>query len=322
MNVSVIIPAYNCADTIRATLDSALRQTAPPYEILVMNDGSTDSTAAVLDDYANKITVLWQPNRGVGSTLNALCDHAHGDLIAVLGSDDIWHPRYLETQRQLCNDYPDAVAYFTSHVDFSGTESYTWTTDLASEEFKVNVIPPRTFLRRYDTAPGPFACMSHCCIPKRALLSVGSEPFTLRMAEDLYFFNRLAPLGRVVFAHVPLTAYRVRPGSLSSDRVRLTESEVHAFELLQPYYREISDSKLRAIFQSALASKRRMHAKVLLGAGRTAEARAQLVHSIANSLHPVSMGKSISLLLLTYMPSLLQPTWPTSYREQSLTGKA
>jgi Glycosyl transferase family 2 len=317
MNISVIIPAYNCAATIRATLDSVLRQTVAPSEILVMDDGSTDETKSILEGYGSRISVVSQANAGVGSALSALCGRVQGDLIAVLGSDDIWHRGYLEFQRSLVDAYPGAVAYFTGHIDFCGTEEYEWKSDPAASEYVVEEIPPTSFLKRYDAAPGPFACMSHCCIPKRILSTLGSEPFQLRMAEDLYFFNRLAPLGPVVYANLPLTAYRVRPNSLSANRLLLTESEVHAFELLQSYYDQLDQPELREIFSEAFATKRRMFAKVLLGAGDISSARKQLRESITHCSRPASVVKSLGLLLLSYFPDALQPAWPSSSRQHS-----
>lgn len=316
MEISVIIPAYNCAATIRATLDSVFRQTEAPTEILVMDDGSTDETKSILESYGPRISVISQVNAGVGAALNALCARAQGDLIAILGSDDIWHQRYLEFQRLLVNDYPGAVAYFTGHVNFYGIKEYEWESDPAAAEYVVEKIPPASFLKRYDAAPGPFACMSHCCIPKAVLLALGSEPFQLRMAEDLYFFNRLAPLGPVVYANLPLTGYRVRPNSLSANRLLLTESEVQAFELLQPYYQDLNQPELREIFSEAFATKRRMFAKVLLGAGNSSSARKQLRQAITHSSRPTSVLKSLGLLVLSYFPDALQPAWPSSSRQR------
>src|SRR5258708_3302796 len=97
MKISVVIPAYNGARTIGATLNSVLKQTVQPDEILVLNDGSTDDTAVVLEQYQN-ITVLDQENRGVAHARNVLSQQSTGDLVAFLDQDDLWHPRYLEVQ--------------------------------------------------------------------------------------------------------------------------------------------------------------------------------------------------------------------------------
>ena len=124
MKVSVVIPTYNSARTIHAAIDSALAQTIAPYEVIVLDDGSTDGTVSILQSYGSSITVLRQENSGVASTRNTLCKKAQGDLIAFLDHDDIWHARYLEIQQKNATKYPDAVAFFTGHTNFYGYESF------------------------------------------------------------------------------------------------------------------------------------------------------------------------------------------------------
>jgi glycosyltransferase involved in cell wall biosynthesis len=315
MKISVLIPAYNSASTIGATLDSVLCQTAPADEILVMNDGSLDETATVLKLYEPRIKAFWQPNSGISSARNALIARARGDLIAFLDSDDLWHPNYLEMQRKLYERYPQAAAVFAAHANFSGLGSYDWNHTRSDSQISVEIFEPLSFFRRFQMAPGHFV-LSFCCFQKRILEGVGSEPFKLRVAEDVYFCNRLPFWGPVAFASAPfLGAYRVREGSLSSNRLNCAEGEVSAFELLESHYRNARDVKLVREFKKGFASKRRAYAKILQGVGRTLEARAQLKRSLEQSLDPRSFSKSLALLSLTYFPKSLQPKWPPVDRQ-------
>jgi glycosyltransferase involved in cell wall biosynthesis len=120
MKVSVVIPTYNSAATIQATLDSVLRQTVSPEEILVLDDGSTDNTFSLLNSYKPRITVFQERHKGASSAYNALCERASGDHVAFLEHDDIWHPNYLEVQLKLFKDYPNGVAFRVGHVNFYG----------------------------------------------------------------------------------------------------------------------------------------------------------------------------------------------------------
>jgi glycosyltransferase involved in cell wall biosynthesis len=314
VKVSVLVPAYNCAATIRTALESILCQTVAADEILVMNDGSTDETASIVDSFGPRVKLFWQTNGGVGSARSALCKLASGDLIAFLDSDDIWHPSYLEEQCKLYVAYPEAVAFYTGHVDLYEGEDFSWKMEDVTCPRPVDVIPPLEFFRRYNKAPGIFMCMSYCCIPKWVLKELGDEPFKLRMAEDSYFIGLLAPRGPVVYAPVPLVAYRIRNGSLSSRRLELTGSEVRAFELLKQYYGKIPDRRFLAAFGRAFASKRRTHAKILLGVGNAAGAREHLRASLRESMAAESMAKSGALLFMSYLPAWLQPNWPSSNR--------
>ena len=314
MTISVVIPAYNSAATIRATLDSVLAQTARPDEILVMDDGSTDSTASLLDAYKPHVTLFRQANKGLSGARNGLVEKACSDLVAFLDSDDLWHPKYLETQLGLFTRYPQAAGFFASHVTFSADSFSDWNAVHSDIHSSIEVMSPLCFLDRYAATPGPFL-PSFCCVPKRVLNRMGSEPFKLRIAEDVYFCNLLALEGSVVYCPIPLGAYRIREGSLSSNRLILNEGEVRAFEILESHYKNVPDANLSRAFGKAFAVKRRLYAKTLMGAGKTAEARAQLTRSLRNFVRPWSMTKSLALLWLIHMPAALQPKWPSSHRQ-------
>src|SRR5271157_824515 len=156
MRFSVAIPAYNSEETIEATLRSVFSQTETPAEVLVLDDGSTDRTPAILDRYTPRVTVLRQPNEGAGSARNRLCRQVHGDVVAFLDSDDIWHRRYLEVQHRLIREHPGAAAYFTGHVTFGGNGEYVWKIDPLDAPANTWVLPPALFLREYNAAPGSY----------------------------------------------------------------------------------------------------------------------------------------------------------------------
>jgi glycosyltransferase involved in cell wall biosynthesis len=312
MKITVAIAAYNSESTIRATLDSVFRQTVPADEVLVVNDGSTDQTASILNSYKPRVTVLGQENKGLSASRNVLCKHAAGDLIAFLDADDIWHPQYIEVQRNLFSSNPNAVAFFTGHVNFRGDERPLWDAALLVSS-AVEVIEPAEFFTRYAKATGPFASPSYCCVPKSVLRMIGEEPFdeSLRVCDDAYLFYLLALRGPIVYAPVPAAAYRLTPGSLSSNRLRNLESGVRVFELLSDRYQEMARTRLYNAFQMAFAAKRREYAKVLMGAGKMADAQHQLWSSLADTRSPGSVVKSLGLLVLSYMPPKLQLAWPS-----------
>ena len=116
--ISVVIPLYNKAQSIRKTLDSVLAQTYKDFEIIVVDDGSTDGSADVAETtlFASRLSplafrLIRKPNGGVSSARNAGILAAKGEFIAFLDGDDLWHPEYLETLHRLILDYPDASLY-------------------------------------------------------------------------------------------------------------------------------------------------------------------------------------------------------------------
>ena len=107
--VSVVVPTYNGARHLGEALRSALAQTHPAVEILVVVDGSTDETGDVLAGFGDQITVIRQENRGGGAALNRGVDAATGKYVAPLDDDDVWHPEKLATQAAFLEARPDCV---------------------------------------------------------------------------------------------------------------------------------------------------------------------------------------------------------------------
>lgn len=116
--VSIIMPAYNAEKTIRESIDSVRAQTVNEWELIVVDDGSKDSTAAILTECAavDKRIRFFQnkKNSGVSYTRNRAVKLARGEWIAFLDSDDIWKPEKLEKQIALASEHPDMVICYTA----------------------------------------------------------------------------------------------------------------------------------------------------------------------------------------------------------------
>ena len=106
--VSVIIPTFNRGWTITEAIESVLIQDGTPFELIVVDDGSTDATGQILDRYGDRITVIRQQNQGVSNARNAGIQIARGDLIAFLDSDDYWLKDKMITQVEFFKTHPDA----------------------------------------------------------------------------------------------------------------------------------------------------------------------------------------------------------------------
>jgi glycosyltransferase involved in cell wall biosynthesis len=312
--VSVVVPTHNSARTIRGTLESVLRQTAAPDQILVLDDGSTDATVSILRSYGDRIEILQQENTGVAAARNTLCARASGDLIAFLDHDDLWHPAYLEVQQRNHAAHPEAVALFTGHVDFHGYRDYEWLSSPPADG-PLELIGPASFLSRYSVTAAPFGSASFLCVPRAVLARIGPEPFKVTAADDAYFCTWLPLLGPVAYTDVPLVAYRIHRAAQSTQKLKASELRIDVLELMEPHYEDRATAEIQTIFRSAFASKRRHYAKLLMGEGRHLEARKQLQLSIAHTGQPGSITKSLGLLAASYLPAGLQPAWPASQRE-------
>jgi len=313
MNISVLLPAFNAARTLAATIEGVLRQTVAASQILILDDGSSDSTPDIARRYAPRVTLLRTANQGAAAARNTLCAQASGDLLAFLDADDIWHPQHLEIHRALTTKFPDAVACFSEHLNFSGYDDYQWSAKLACPA-PAELVPALDFFLRYHKSPGPFSSMSFCSIPRTTLARLGPDPFQVNGAEDYYLFTRSALLGPVAYSPAQTVAYRFHPASLSSNRLRVVGLAVRVYEVLQSDYEQFPDKRFLVAFRQAAASKRRNYAKLLLGADDKLAAREQLRYSLADSSAPASFVKSLGLLFLSYCPQGLHPRWPENSR--------
>src|SRR5687767_8981630 len=120
MRISVAIAAYNAADYLREALTSVLAQTLQPFEIVVVDDGSSDHTREVCESFGDSVRYIYQPNdgtAGIGARWRSI-QEAQGDWIALLDHDDLWLPEKLEKQVAALKKHPDAGVVFTRYRTF------------------------------------------------------------------------------------------------------------------------------------------------------------------------------------------------------------
>jgi GT2 family glycosyltransferase len=112
--VSIIIPTYNRSALLVETLESVFAQTCQDFEIIVVNDGSTDDTAAVLGKYGARLHCVHQANAGLNAARNAALKIARGEFFALLDDDDLWEPHKLELSLALADRFPRAAFVFSN----------------------------------------------------------------------------------------------------------------------------------------------------------------------------------------------------------------
>lgn len=115
MDISVVIPTYNRYELLKRAIASLYEQTTPPQEIIVVDDGSTDNTKAIVKDFP-EIIYIYQENRGVSVARNAGIQKAKNEWIAFLDSDDEWHSKKLQKQIDFHRKNPDILMSYTDEV--------------------------------------------------------------------------------------------------------------------------------------------------------------------------------------------------------------
>lgn len=205
--VSVVIPAYNAIAHLPETLDSVQQQSFQNFELLIVDDGSTDGTSewvASLSD--SRIRLITQTNSGCAAARNRGIQAAEGDYIAFLDADDIWEPGKLEKQVRILDNQPFVGLVYTwiSHIDGQGqpieqlgmptVEGYVW--ELIVEE-------------------NPIMCGSVPMVRRACFETVGLLDQQLRSAEDWDMWIRIARLYEFAVIKEPLVRYRIHAGSKS-----------------------------------------------------------------------------------------------------------
>jgi Glycosyltransferases involved in cell wall biogenesis len=117
--ISVVIPSYNRSALLKRAIDSALTQTAPPREVIVVDDGSTDSTRELCAGYGNQIEYVWQKNAGASVARNAGVIRARSPWIAFLDSDDYWTPFHLATMTKAIEQTDGEAGFYFSDMQMS-----------------------------------------------------------------------------------------------------------------------------------------------------------------------------------------------------------
>jgi glycosyltransferase involved in cell wall biosynthesis len=199
--VSVVIPAYNAAPWIAETIDSVLAQTFSDFEVIVVDDGSTDETPNIVSSYEDSIRYLRKRNGGSASARNAGIRAAQGAYIAFVDADDLWMPQKLELQMDLLsNDIDLAWVYSDAFVVEEKSDNVLYR---AGEHVSLHAGDILRPLVLHDFIPSPTP------IVKREVFAVaGYFDESLRRSEDWDMWLRIAAELRASFVDQPLAKYR------------------------------------------------------------------------------------------------------------------
>jgi glycosyltransferase involved in cell wall biosynthesis len=208
--VSIIVCVYNGSEFLASTLDSALAQTCSEFELIVIDDGSTDGSMELLGKYADpRIRTIGQPNRGAAAALQAGIDLARGNYVALLDQDDIWERDKLQCHIELFQQKPDIDLTFSWFrlIDGQGNDM-----GLHSSRYRGTISFPDLLC---DFVIGA----SSNVVIRRSALSTAHVDASLPRVYDWDLFLRIALLAPDNVQAIPkdLMRYRRRDGQISSD---------------------------------------------------------------------------------------------------------
>jgi glycosyltransferase involved in cell wall biosynthesis len=227
--VSIITPAYNVARFIAGTIESVQAQTVQDFELIVVDDGSTDDTYNVVARYAYRdprIAIVRQPNSGISAARNRALRTADGSAMAILDGDDVWLPGYLERQLAILEAHPE-VDIVTGNGwflegPFDGQPARPWPDRRR--------VPTLARILRDETAVFIMSVFR-----RRVYDLIGGFDESLRTNEDYDFWIRAAAAGcRFWRNDEPLGHYRRRNDSLSAGELRMLNGIIRVLQKNRP----------------------------------------------------------------------------------------
>ncbi len=311
--VSAIVTTYNYGRFVREAIDSVLSQTTPPSEIIVIDDGSTDDTPAVLARVDNPLVkVVRTKNQGIGAARNEGLRRAAGDFVAFLDADDRWRPQKLEWQTEMMWAEPELAAVFTNFVRFNEDGIFPEDQFAFFPELEATATVPTNDGRgRKFTGDAFCTLVSFFDIPawvqtmlfrrsaieglSFALDSTNDPRLRYGLCEDMHFCLRTFRNGAVGFLGEPLAEVRRHGENATRQASDMPHAKLSALRLL--------DSNVLTIPQRKALQRRIGRALIEAGMqdasdGRGAAAAEAYVNALGFGGARLSALKNLALLAL------------------------
>ena len=206
--ISVVIPLYNKENQIADTIRSVLAQTCQEYEIVIVDDGSTDRSVDVIKSIKDsRIRIIQQTNAGVSAARNRGIEETRGEFIAFLDADDEWKTDYLSTQMNLVKKYPHCDIFATNY-EFRDSQGKVFPTIINRLPFIQNDGELTNYFEVASCSHPPL-WTSAVMVRKQAILSIGGFPVGVKSGEDLLTWARLSTNYKIAYCKETKVLFRV-----------------------------------------------------------------------------------------------------------------
>ncbi len=207
--ISVIIPLYNKEAGIATALRSVLLQTYQDFEVIIVDDGSTDGSVAIVETFDDKrIRLIRQANAGVSAARNRGIEEAKGKYVAFLDADDEWMPEYLETQHNQTKKYPQCDVFVTNY-EFHNEDGIISQTKINNLPFITEDGVLNNYFKVAITSTPPISSIT-IMTRKDCIKAIGGFPIGVTLGEDLLTWARLACKYRIAYTKKTLAIYNFR----------------------------------------------------------------------------------------------------------------
>lgn len=242
---SIIMPLYNKERYVKKAVESVLSQTYRDFEVIIVDDGSTDNSANVVKDFIaqiddrwidDRLTIISQSNAGVAVARNRGVKKSEGEYVCFLDADDWWKPTWLEEMDTLITEYPDAGLYATNYVYYKPGKTH-----VALDIPRGYMNYPETYMRGAMPVTSITTCM-----PRKVFDEMGGFPVGIKLGEDFLLWAKTALHYKVAFCEKPLAYYNNDvPANMRATR-NLHAPEHHMLFHLGEIEREIGERTSQA----------------------------------------------------------------------------
>lgn len=207
LKFSIIVPLYNKAPYVCKALESIMSQTFTDWECIIVDDGSTDNSAAICEEFLSSYTIhhtpytirlLKHPNSGVAIARNNGVAASKGEYVCFLDADDWWKPNFLEEMDKLIREYPDAGLYATNYVYYKAGKTHV---ALSFDRGYIN------YAESYLHSAAMPVWTGAACMPRTVFDEMGGFPIGIKLGEDYLLWAKTAIKYKVAFCEKPLAYY-------------------------------------------------------------------------------------------------------------------
>jgi glycosyltransferase involved in cell wall biosynthesis len=289
---SVIIPAYNCAAFLPTALESVFAQTSADFEVILVDDGSTDDTSAVIEPYLNRIKYIRQENRGLPAARNTGIRAAKGELIALLDGDDSWVPQKLEMQLPRLSDREVGIVYSDFSVRYADgrfQDSYLVDRPLASEGH---------ILEKYIRSR--FLFPSTMVIRRECFDEFGGFDEEMLACEDVELFGRICSRWKAAWVNTPLVVRYEGGHNITANRNKMSQYTILALNKILRKEPGLPQSTQKVVYEE-LGRQHWWRGYEAFEQGNSIQARKSFIEAVrCDSSH---LRPSALLIAASFLPS-------------------
>ncbi|MDF0750462.1 glycosyltransferase [Marinobacter sp. 71-i] len=285
--VSIVTPTYNRADFIEQAVNSVLAQTYANFELLIVDDGSTDNTRELLEPALadSRVRYFHQENQGQSVARNLAISEAKGDFVCFLDSDNYWPPEKLEKQVELFRQHSDYDVIYGDIIIIDET---------GKEVTRKNMSRYSGHIARYMIRDNCVS-MNTAMAKRRCFDELGAMSGKRRVADDYDLWLRFSARFRFLYVPEFFAYYRVMDDQISSDKTRRFDSN---WQIITDFRREFPDAMSEQDFDSGFAAFHSRKARYLASQGARSEAMTEMLKALR--LRPLRRAswRSLAAVLL------------------------